>query len=80
VLLTATYPWLFGFALHRRRWIFHRRERPERWRARVYARDCARLAGLTEDQEIRVQLLNMAREWMGAAIDETRREGRKTHF
>ena len=35
-----------------------------------YARECVRLAGLTADQEIRDQLLNMAREWMAAAMDE----------
>jgi hypothetical protein len=35
-----------------------------------YARECARLAGLTADQEIRDQLLNMAREWMAAAMHE----------
>ena len=35
-----------------------------------YARECVRLAGLTDDQQIRDQLLNMAREWMGAAIHE----------
>jgi hypothetical protein len=33
-----------------------------------YARECVRLAGLTDDQQIRDQLLNMAREWMGAAM------------
>ena len=44
-----------------------------------YARDCVRLAGLTEDQEIRDQLLNMAREWMGAAMSETRRVRRKRY-
>ena len=35
-----------------------------------YARECVRLAGLTADQEIRDQLLNMAREWMAAAMHE----------
>jgi hypothetical protein len=35
-----------------------------------YARECVRLVGLTTDQEIRDQLLNMAREWMGAAMHE----------
>jgi hypothetical protein len=34
-----------------------------------YARECARLAGLA-DQQIRDQLLNMAREWMSAAMHE----------
>ena len=32
-----------------------------------YARDCMRLAGLTKDEYIRDQLLNMAREWISAA-------------
>jgi hypothetical protein len=36
-----------------------------------YARECVRLAGLTDDQ--RDQLLNMAREWMGAAMHEGER-------
>jgi hypothetical protein len=35
-----------------------------------YARECVRLAGLTDHQQIRDQLLNMAREWMGAAMHE----------
>ena len=35
-----------------------------------YARECVRLAGLTADQEIRDQLLSMAREWMAAAMHE----------
>jgi hypothetical protein len=35
-----------------------------------YARECVRLAGLAADQEIRGQLLNMAREWMAAAMHE----------
>ena len=35
-----------------------------------YARECVRLASLTVDQEIRDQLLNMAREWMAAAMHE----------
>jgi hypothetical protein len=37
---------------------------------RRYARDCVRLAQLTEDQEIREQLMKMAREWMAAAMGE----------
>ena len=35
-----------------------------------YARDCVRLAGLTQDQQIRDRLLAMANEWMAEAIDE----------
>jgi hypothetical protein len=33
-----------------------------------YARECVRLAGLAKDQQLRDQLLNMAREWMAAAM------------
>jgi len=33
-----------------------------------YARDCARLADMTDDPEIREQLMKMAREWMEAAL------------
>jgi NADH:ubiquinone oxidoreductase subunit D len=35
-----------------------------------YARECVRLARLTQDQRIREQLLNMAREWMAVAMHE----------
>ena len=35
-----------------------------------YARDCARLAGLTHDQYIRDKLLDMAHEWMAEAMKE----------
>jgi hypothetical protein len=35
-----------------------------------YARECVRLAGLTKDLQLRDQLLNMAREWMAAAMHE----------
>ena len=34
-----------------------------------YARECVRLAGLSEDQQIRDRLLDIAREWMAAAMD-----------
>jgi hypothetical protein len=37
-----------------------------------YARECVRLAGLTHDEQLRDQLLNMAREWMSVAMHETR--------
>jgi hypothetical protein len=32
-----------------------------------YARDCVRLAGMTDDPSIREPLLKMAREWLEAA-------------
>ena len=35
-----------------------------------YARECVRLAGLTQDPQLRGQLLNMAREWMATAMHE----------
>jgi hypothetical protein len=36
-----------------------------------YARDCVRLAGLVgDDRQLREQLLDMARAWMRAAMDE----------
>lgn len=35
-----------------------------------YARECVWLAGLTKDVQLRDQLLNMAREWMAAAMHE----------
>ena len=36
-----------------------------------YARECVRLAGLAKDQQLRDQLLNMARrEWMAEAMHE----------
>ena len=35
-----------------------------------YARDCIRLAGLTDDLAIREPLLKMARDWMEAARGE----------
>jgi hypothetical protein len=34
-----------------------------------YARECVRLAGLADSQELREKLLAMAREWMSAAMD-----------
>jgi hypothetical protein len=36
------------------------------------ARECVRLAGLTQDPELRDQLLNMAREWMATAMHEAK--------
>ena len=35
-----------------------------------YARDCVRLAGLTDDPAVREPLLKMAREWMETARGE----------
>ena len=35
-----------------------------------YARECVRLAGLATDQELREQLLQMARNWMAEAMQE----------
>jgi hypothetical protein len=35
-----------------------------------YARECVRLAGLTQDPQIRDQLLSMAGEWMTSAMRE----------
>jgi hypothetical protein len=35
-----------------------------------YAHECVRLAGLTDDHEIREQLFQMAREWMAQAMHE----------
>jgi hypothetical protein len=36
------------------------------------ARDCERLAGLTNDRELRERLLQMAREWMAMSIRQKR--------
>ena len=38
-----------------------------------YARECVRLAQLADDQQVREQLLQMAREWMAAAMREEKR-------
>jgi hypothetical protein len=35
-----------------------------------YARECVRLAALATDQELRDQLLQMARNWMAEAMHE----------
>jgi hypothetical protein len=34
-----------------------------------FARDCVRLAGQADSPELREKLLNLAREWMHAAIN-----------
>ena len=39
----------------------------------AYARECVRLAGLTDEPKIRDQLFALAREWMAAAMQEARR-------
>ena len=45
-----------------------------------YARDCVRLAQLTDIPEIHERLLQMAREWMAAAMDEPKTlEGQDRH-
>jgi hypothetical protein len=36
-----------------------------------YARDCVRLAQLAQNSELREQLMQMAREWMAAAMHES---------
>jgi phosphopantothenoylcysteine synthetase/decarboxylase len=33
----------------------------------AHARECVRLAGLTDDQEVRDQLIDLARDWIVAA-------------
>jgi hypothetical protein len=35
-----------------------------------YARDCVRLAGFANDQELQNHLLQLAREWMRIAMHE----------
>jgi hypothetical protein len=35
-----------------------------------YARECVRLSELTEDPRLQTALMQMAREWMAAAIEE----------
>ena len=35
-----------------------------------YARECLRLAGLTDEPEIRDQLFGLAREWMATAMHD----------
>jgi phosphopantothenoylcysteine synthetase/decarboxylase len=36
-------------------------------KAMAHARECVRLAGLTDDQEVRDQLIALARDWIVAA-------------
>jgi len=37
-----------------------------------YARECVRLAGLAKDPQVHEALMQMAREWMAAAMEEGR--------
>jgi hypothetical protein len=37
-----------------------------------YARDCVRLAGMASDPELQERLLQIAREWMAAAMHENK--------
>jgi hypothetical protein len=41
-----------------------------------FARDCVRLAGQADTAELRRKLLNLAREWMQAAMDAEDTEAR----
>ena len=43
-----------------------------------YARDCVRLAQLAHDPKVREQLMQMAREWMAAAMHEGKVENQTT--
>jgi hypothetical protein len=43
-----------------------------------YARECVRLTELTDDPELRNQLLQMAREWMATAMREKKTPKRKS--
>jgi hypothetical protein len=46
-----------------------------------YARDCIRLAGMTDDPAIREPLLKMAREWMEiAGAEQQQVNGAKTRL
>jgi phosphopantothenoylcysteine synthetase/decarboxylase len=40
----------------------------------AHARECVRLAGLTDDQEVRDQLIALARDWIVAARKEDEEE------
>jgi hypothetical protein len=45
-----------------------------------FARDCVRLAGHADSPELRGKLLNLAREWMQAAMREQGPEGEERKF
>ena len=38
-----------------------------------YARECVRLASMTDSPELREQLLELAREWMNAVLEHEER-------
>jgi phosphopantothenoylcysteine synthetase/decarboxylase len=40
----------------------------------AHARECVRLAGLTDDQEVRDQLIDLARDWIVAARRKKKKE------
>jgi phosphopantothenoylcysteine synthetase/decarboxylase len=40
----------------------------------AHARECVRLAGLTDDQEVRDQLIDLARDWLVAAMKKEKEE------
>jgi hypothetical protein len=40
----------------------------------AHARECVRLAGLTDDQEVRDQLIALARDWIVAATTKKKKE------
>ena len=42
----------------------------------AHARECVRLAGLTDDLKVRDQLIDLARGWMAAALRERRSDAR----
>jgi len=43
----------------------------------AHARECVRLAGLTDDQEVRNRLIALARDWIVAARKEEEEEEEK---
>jgi hypothetical protein len=43
-----------------------------------YARECVRLAGQTEDHDLQAKLLDLARQWMAAAMHEAKAPEPKT--
>jgi hypothetical protein len=46
----------------------------------AHARECVRLAGLTDDRKVRDQLLDLARGWIVAALRERRSDARVLTF
>jgi hypothetical protein len=43
----------------------------------AHARECVRLAGLTDDQEVRDQLIALARDWIVAAMRKKKKKKKK---